>query len=99
MVTAGGPPDPLYRARRTLHTGTDLLTDKRRTQLRALFAADEHVQVQATWGIYQRMVAAYREPDRSQGRAQMQAVITSVSDGVPKVLTELITLGRTLKQG
>ncbi len=90
--------DPLYRARRTLHTGTDLLTDKQRTRLTALFAPDEHVQVHATWGIYQRMVAAYREPDRSQGRAQMQAVITSVSDGVPKVLTELITLGRTLKQ-
>ena len=90
--------DPLYRARRTLHTCTDLITDKQRTRLTALFATDEHVQVQATWGIYQRMVAAYREPDRSQGRAQMQAVITSVSDGVPKVLTELITLGRTLKQ-
>ncbi len=90
--------DPLYRARRTLHTGTDLLTDKQRTRLTALFATDEHVQVEATWGIYQRMVAAYREPDRTRGRAQMQAVITSVSDGVPKVLTELITLGRTLKQ-
>jgi len=90
--------DPLYRARRTLHTGTDLLTDTQRTRLSALFAGDDHVQVQATWGIYQRMVAAYRQPDRTQGRAQMQAVITSVSDGVPKVLTELITLGRTLKQ-
>ena len=97
-VTAGGPPDPLYRARRTLHTGTDLITDKQRTRLSALFAGDDHVQVQATWGIYQRMVAAYRQPDRTRGRAQMQAVITSVSDGVPKVLNELITLGRTLKQ-
>ena len=63
-----------------------------------MFAGDDHVQVQATWGIYQRMVADYRQPDRSQGLAQMQAVITSVSGGVPKVLTELITLGRTLKQ-
>ena len=44
------------------------------------------------------MVAAYREPDRVKGRAQMQAVIDSLSAGVPKVLTELITLGRTLKQ-
>ena len=36
-----------------------------------LFAADEHVQVEATWGIYQRMIAAYREPDRAEGREQM----------------------------
>jgi transposase len=90
--------DPLYRARRTLHTGADLLTDKQKTRLTALFATDEHVHVEATWGIYQRMVAAYREPDRTQGRAQMQALIGSVSHGVPRVLTELVTLGRTLKQ-
>ena len=49
--------DPLYRARRTLHTGTDLLTDKQKTRLTALFATDEHVHVEATWGIYQRMIA------------------------------------------
>ena len=90
--------DPLYRARRTLHTGDDLLTDKQRARLRALFATDEHVQVEATWGIYQRMVAAYREPDRTKGHAHMQAVIDSLAGGVPSVLTELVTLGRTLKQ-
>jgi transposase len=41
--------DPLYRARRTLHTGADLLTDRQYQRLTALFAADEHVQVEATW--------------------------------------------------
>jgi transposase len=30
--------DPLYAARRTLHTGLDLLTDKQRQRLTALFA-------------------------------------------------------------
>ena len=88
--------DPLYRARRTLHTGSDLLTDRQRGRLNALFAADEHVQVQATWGIYQRMVTAYREPDRRRGRELMQNLIVAVSDGVPAALTELTTLGRTL---
>jgi len=42
--------DPLYRARRTLHTGADLLTTKQKDRLTALFTADEHVQVEATWG-------------------------------------------------
>ena len=40
--------DPLYSARRTLHTGADLLTDRQRGRLIALFAGDDHVQVEAT---------------------------------------------------
>jgi transposase len=90
--------DPLYSVRRTLHTGADLLTDKQRDRLAALFAGDEHVEVEATWGVYQRMIAAYREPDRSRGRELMAKIIASVSYGVPDTLTEVITLGRTLKK-
>ena len=56
------PASSLYRARRTLHTGADLLTDKQAARLTALFAIDEHVEVEATWGIYQRIIAAYRHP-------------------------------------
>jgi hypothetical protein len=58
-----------------------------------LFAVREHVEVEATWGIYQRMIAAYREPDRARGRELMEQLITSVSQGVPATLTEVITLG------
>jgi transposase len=67
----GRKDDPLYRARRTLHTGADLLTDSQQQRLEKLFADDVHVQVQATWGIYQRMIAAYREPDKKHGKAMM----------------------------
>ena len=88
--------DPLYRARRTLHTGHDLLTDRQRQRLTALFEVEDHVQVEATWGIYQRMIGAYREPDRSRGKQLMTQLIDSVSAGVPTALTELRTLGRTL---
>ncbi|TRY16475.1 ISL3 family transposase, partial [Tessaracoccus rhinocerotis] len=90
--------DPLYRARRTLHTGVDLLTARQAARLRALFAGDEHVEVEATWGIYQRMVGAYREPDRARGRELMAELIDAVSSGVPAALEELTTLGRTLKK-
>ena len=90
--------DPLYKSRRTLHTGTGLLTDKQITRLTALFADDAHVEVEATWGLYQRMVAAYRDEDRARGREAMVKLIESISTGVPKVLTEVITLGRTLKK-
>ena len=94
----GRKDDPLYRARRTLHTGDALLTDKQRSRLVDLFAADAHVEVEATWGIYQRMIAAYREPDRVLGRELMEKLIESVSAGVPKALVEVITLGKTLKK-
>jgi transposase len=94
----GRTDDPLYRARRVLHTGADLLTDRPQQRLTALFAADEHVQVEATWGIYQRMIGAYREPDRAKGRQLMSNLIDALGRGVPAALTELITLGRTLKK-
>jgi transposase len=74
--------DPLYSARRTLHTGADLLTDKQIQRLRVVFAAEEHVEVEATWGIYQRMIVAYREPDRRGERELMENLIDSVSQGV-----------------
>ena len=90
--------DPLYKARRTLHTGSDLLTDTQRARLTALFATDDHVEVEATWGIYQRMIAAYRDPDRTRGRQLMTSLIESVGHGVPLTLTELCRLGRTLTQ-
>ena len=94
----GRTSDPLYSARRTLHTGADLLTDRQKDRLTALFAGDDHVEVEATWGIYQRMIGAYREPDRTRGRAMMTSLIASVSQGVPAALSEVITLGRTLKK-
>jgi transposase len=90
--------DPLYAARRTLHTGADLLTDKQTDRLRALFADDRHVEVEAIWGIYQRMVAAYRHEDRRRGRELMVKLIDSISTAVPKALVEITKLGRTLKK-
>jgi transposase len=90
--------DPLYAARHTLHTGADLLTDKQKDRLTALFADDQHVELQATWGINPRMIGAYREPDRKQAKILMEQLIAPVSSGVPTALTEIVTLGRTLKQ-
>lgn len=71
--------DPHYAARRTLHTGDGLLTDRQVDRLKTLFTAPEHAEVEATWGIYKRMIAAYRERDRCRGRDLMQGVIASVS--------------------
>jgi transposase len=90
--------DPLYGIRRVLRTGADLLTDRQQQRLTAVFADDRHIQVQATWGIYQRIIAAYRNPDRAAAKAALAKIITVISSSVPTELTELITLGRTLKR-
>ena len=94
----GRAQDPLYRARRTLHTGSDLPIPRQQARLDALFTGDDHVQLEATYGVYQQLVAAYRDPDRANGRARMEALIASISSGVPSTLREVITLGRTLKK-
>jgi transposase len=94
----GRTTDPLYGARRTLHTGADLLTERQKKRLEDLFANESHVEVEATWGIYQRMINAYRTPDKAHGRELMQAVIDTLRQGVPAALTELRRLGRTLKR-
>ena len=64
----------------------------------AVFAVDAHAEVEATWTMYQRTVAAYRHPDRKTGRTMMATLITTLSTGVPQALQEVITLGRTLKK-
>lgn len=98
LAHRGHSGDPLYGVRRTLHTGASFLTEKQTARLNAVFAAEEHVEVEATWGIYQRIVAAYREPDKNKAKEMMRAVIDAVSSGVPAALTEIRRLGRTLKQ-
>lgn len=76
----------------------DLLTDRQYDRLTSVFAADEHAAVEATWGVYQRNVEAYRNPDRAAAKQRLAVVIHDLACDVPASLTEVITLGRTLKR-
>ena len=78
-------------------TRADLLTDKQYDRIQDVFDGDQYVEVEATWAFYQHLVTAYRAPDRAEGKKKMQMVITKPSRAVPKKLTELTTLGHTLK--
>ena len=54
-----------------------------------MFSIDEHVEVEATWGIYQRMIAAYRHPRPSRGpRADGQAVRVAERQG--QLMVEMV---------
>jgi len=74
----------------------EMLTDRQCHRLTAVFASEQHVEVEATWGIYQRIVAAYRDADRAAAKAALAAIIDTINTSVPAPPTELITLGRTL---
>ena len=88
--------DPLYRARRTLHTGAGLLTDTQARRLQALFADDRYVPVTESWGVYQRLIQAYRTEEAGLGKYLMQRLIDSLRQAVPEGLEEIQTLARTL---
>ncbi|GAA1627030.1 hypothetical protein GCM10009700_13500 [Brevibacterium sanguinis] len=48
----GRAKDPLYRARRTLHPGVDLLTTKQQERIASLFADASFTEVEVTWAVY-----------------------------------------------
>ena len=63
----GRATDPLYKARRMLHTRSCLLTPRQQHQLADLFASDCHVALEVTWSVYQNIT--WRLP-RSQQNPQ-----------------------------
>ena len=98
-IGAGVPRIPSTRPAGCLHTRSCLLTPRQQHQILDLFASDYHVALEVTWSVYQNIIDAYRDPNKIRGKALMQAEInTLTSTRVPRGLTELITLGRTLKR-
>ena len=90
--------DRLYRARRTLLTGAGLLTDAQVGRLETLFADDRHAAVQAAWGVYQRLIQAYRTEEAGLGKYLMQRLIDSLRQAIPEGLEEIQTLARPLTE-
>ena len=82
-----------------LHTRSCLLMARQQHQLLNLFSSEGYVSLEVTWSVYQNIIDAYRDPKKIRGKALMKAEInTLTSTRVPRGLTELITLGRTLKR-
>ena len=73
----GRATDPLYKARRMLHTRSCLLTPRQQHQILDLFASDYHVALEVTWSVCQNIIDADRAPDMSAGKALMQAEINT----------------------
>lgn len=74
------------------------MTEKQQKRIEDLFADDKHVEVETTWGTYQRMIAAYHEPERGDGKKLMVKLIDSLKTGVLSGLTELKKLSGRLNR-
>lgn len=88
--------DPLYGIKRVLLTRKTLRTDKQKERLEAVFADENHIDVEVTERIYQDLVAAYSDPDKRAGKLTMFKTLKRLKSGVPKELAELAQLGRSL---
>ena len=89
----------MYAARKTLLTGTDILTDTSQARLDALFACPNHADVHTTWRIYQDLLAAYRDRDPRRGKNTLRQLITTITrPDLPHTCIELARMGRTLKR-
>ena len=51
----GRAADPLYKARRMLHTRSCMLTSRQQRQIVDLFSSEEHVALEVTWSAYQNI--------------------------------------------
>ena len=79
--------DPLYGIRRTLRTRVELLTDKQKVRLfKAFTANDAHAAVEVTYGVYQRLIAAYEASGKREGKIAMYKLLRSIRAGVPTEL-------------
>ncbi len=56
---------------------------------------DEHIAVKVAYVIYQKIIAAYADPNRRTGKRAMSRLIDSIRRGVPAGLEEISQLGRT----
>ena len=88
--------DPLYGIRRIARTRPPLLSTRQYTRLTDVLEADEHLAVKVAWLIYQKIIAAYADPNRRRGKNAMTRLIESIRRGVPAGLEEIGQLGRTL---
>jgi transposase len=88
--------DPLYGIRRIARTRIRLLSTRQYHRLTGVLDADEHIAVKVAYVIYQKIIAAYADPNRRRGKQAMTRLIESIRRGVPAGLEEIAQLGRTL---
>ena len=81
--------DPLYGIRRIARTRTHLLSVRQHQRRDAVLDTDEHIAVKVAYVISQKIIAAYANPNRRNGKRAMSALIDSIRRGFPAGLEEI----------
>lgn len=66
--------------------------------LNHFFADPGHQVVESTWKVYQRMVAAYRDPSLREGKERLRDLIHDLTKVLPREKIEVRSLVTTLKK-
>ena len=88
--------DPLYRSAAYPADPITAAQHSPKGPTGSCFRRRQPSAVLVTWSVYQRIIAAYSQPDRRRGKTMMTSIIDSLRRGVPAGLEELAQLGRTL---
>ena len=62
--------DPLYGIRRVARTRIQLLSTRQYARLTEALDGEEHLVVKVAWLIYQKIIAAYADPNRRAARTR-----------------------------
>ena len=62
--------DPLYGIRRVARTRIQLLSTRQYARLTEALDGEEHLAVKVAWLIYQKIIAAYADPNRRAARTR-----------------------------
>lgn len=60
-----------------------------------VIGVDEHVEVETTWSMDQKIIAAYQHPSKPAGKQLLPEATSSLQRGIPAKLVEIKKLGRT----
>lgn len=88
--------EPLYRVRRLLLRGVDLLTDKQSVRLHEVLADERFLALRATWETYQQLRSIYHQPTPGKAKASFEALLAKLKTTIPDGLKELRKLARTI---
>ena len=88
--------DPLFAARKALLTSEKYLSPRGWDKVQQVIT--KHTGLFRIWAVYQSIIAAYRNPDKQEGRQHLTAVIDALDTVNTKGIPELATLRRTLKR-
>lgn len=88
--------EPLYRVRRLLLKGVDLLTDKQSVRVHEVLADERFLALRITWEAYQHLRSIYHQPTPGQAKDGFEKLLAKLKTTIPNGLKELRKLARTI---